>query len=166
MRLIFFRQFVFILGTTTLWGCATIVSKTSYPIFVHTDPTGVNISITDRRGKEVYIGTSPATIDLKSGAGFFVKARYELKLSAPGFTDKIVTIEYKLNNWYFGNVIFRGLIGVLIVDPATGAMWKIKDPVVDETMVQSSTGISKPALQIVNIDQVSKNLQSQLERVN
>lgn len=167
MKISFFKQIPLVLVITTLCGCATIVSKTSYPISVHTDPKGVNISITDRKGKEIYTGTSPATIDLKSGAGFFVKARYEIRLSSPGFTDKTVTIDYKLNNWYYGNIIFGGLIGLLIVDPATGAMWKIKDPVVDETMVrETSSGISKPVLHIINIDEVSKNMQAQLVRVN
>ncbi len=32
-----------------------------------------------------------------------------------------------MNGWYAGNIVFGGLIGILIVDPATGAMWDIKE---------------------------------------
>jgi hypothetical protein len=34
-----------------------------------------------------------------------------------------------MDGWYIGNILFGGVIGFLIVDPATGAMWKLGDPV-------------------------------------
>lgn len=79
-------------------------------------------------------------------------------------------VNYKLNGWYFGNIIFGGAIGMLVVDPATGAMWKIIDPVVDETLVRSKanalTTSTTPTLNIINIADVSKEVKSQLVRVN
>ncbi len=36
-----------------------------------------------------------------------------------------IILEAGVNGWYFGNIIFGVLLGILIVDPATGAMWKI-----------------------------------------
>lgn len=30
-----------------------------------------------------------------------------------------------MNGWYIGNLLFGGIIGLLIVDPATGAMWTL-----------------------------------------
>ncbi len=32
-----------------------------------------------------------------------------------------------MNGWYWGNFAIGGLIGFLIVDPLTGAMYRIKD---------------------------------------
>lgn len=32
-----------------------------------------------------------------------------------------------MDGWYVGNIIFGGLIGLLLVDPITGAMWKLPD---------------------------------------
>lgn len=34
-----------------------------------------------------------------------------------------------MDGWYMGNLLFGGFIGFLIVDPATGAMWKLDDNV-------------------------------------
>jgi hypothetical protein len=62
---------------------------------------------------------------LKSGSGFFAKESYVIRYSRPGYEDKTVNVECKLNGWYFGNILFGGAIGLLIVDPATGAMYKL-----------------------------------------
>lgn len=42
--------------------------------------------------------------------------------------DRAVTLTTGPSGWYVGNVVFGGLIGLLIVDPATGAMWGISRP--------------------------------------
>ena len=34
-----------------------------------------------------------------------------------------------MDGWYIGNIVFGGLIGWLVVDPASGAMWKLQDSV-------------------------------------
>jgi hypothetical protein len=36
-------------------------------------------------------------------------------------------ITSKIDGWYFANIVFGGLIGMVIVDPATGAMFKLPD---------------------------------------
>jgi hypothetical protein len=42
-----------------------------------------------------------------------------------GFEEQTVTVDTKVGGWYIGNFLFGGLIGLLIVDPATGAMWTL-----------------------------------------
>ncbi len=42
-------------------------------------------------------------------------------------SDDPVTFDTKLDGWYFGNLIFGGLLGILIIDPATGAMWRLDE---------------------------------------
>ncbi len=49
-----------------------------------------------------------------------------MKISKDGFTSKSVALRATLNGWYFGNLLFGGLLGLLIIDPATGAMYKLK----------------------------------------
>ena len=44
-----------------------------------------------------------------------------------GEVGRDLSMSARLNAWYWGNILFGGLIGWLIVDPATGAMWKLKD---------------------------------------
>ena len=160
-------QVLLITLITLLSGCATIVSKSRYPVYIHADPKGTNISITDRTGKEVYKGITPATITLSSGAGFFTKAEYQVKLSLPGYDEKVVPIYFKINGWYFGNIVFGGFIGMLIVDPATGAMWKLVDPAINETMVKSALSTNlNPTLNIVDIKSIPNDERVNLVRVN
>ena len=40
--------------------------------------------------------------------------------------DHLVQIQGKLDGWYFGNLLFGGLIGMVIVDPITGAMYRLE----------------------------------------
>jgi len=150
-----------------LMSCATIVSKSTNQVYIRTNPAGANITITDKRGKEVFKGQSPANMILKTSGGFFSKAEYQVKISSPGYAEKIVPIYYKLNGWYFGNLLFGGVLGMLVIDPLTGAMWKIVDPVIDETLLKSTTlNTTTPTLNIVDIKDVSNELKSKLVRIN
>jgi len=148
-------------------GCASVVSRSSYPVYVRTNPIGAKVTIIDKKGKEVYKGQSPATVLLKSGAGYFSRAEYQVKLSYPGYAEKIIPIYCKLNGWYFGNLLIGGVLGMLIVDPATGAMWKIENPVIDETLFSASVSTSPtPELKIIDVNSISEELKTQLVRLN
>lgn len=60
-----------IISITVLFSsCATIVSKSTYPLSINTTPNNVKKIITDKKGKEIFLGTTPATVKLKAGAGF------------------------------------------------------------------------------------------------
>lgn len=146
-------------------SCATIFGKSSYPVSISTNPKGANISITDKKSKEVYKGTSPATVTLKSGAGYFSKAEYQVKITAPGFGQQIIPVNYKLNGWYFGNLLFGGLIGMLIVDPATGAMWKLQTPPIYVTLDKLTETVTEPTLKIIDIKDVSESMKSNMIRL-
>jgi hypothetical protein len=45
-----------------------------------------------------------------------------------------------VNGWYVGNVIFGGLVGFLIVDPLTGAMWVLEPKDVKESLPLKAAG--------------------------
>ncbi|HEX8460638.1 MAG TPA: PEGA domain-containing protein [Segetibacter sp.] len=163
MRKIYLKTATVVLSLALLFSnCASIVSKSNYPISIRTDPAGATVSITDKKGKEIFRGTSPATVTVKSGAGFFSKAEYQVRLSSPGFAEKIVPINFKLNGWYWGNIFFGGFVGMLIIDPATGAMWRVVDPVVYETLTKSTAVTKEPTLKIMSIAEVPENLKSKL----
>lgn len=46
-------------------------------------------------------------------------------LKLDGYKTYETRLEKKFNAWYIGNIVFGGLIGI-IVDPITGAMYKLK----------------------------------------
>ena len=117
------KRFLFAIPVILLFpGCASIVSKSSWPFSVDTEPAGAKVSITNKRGREVFRGKTPVVMKLKSGAGFFAKESYTITLEMKGYETKKVNVECKLNGWYFGNIVIGGLLGFLIIDPATGAM--------------------------------------------
>jgi hypothetical protein len=146
-------------------SCASIVSKSTYPLSINSSPSNAKVSITDKKGKEIYLGNTPATVKLKAGAGFFSKAEYQVKLTSPGYDDKIVPITFKLDGWYFGNLLLGGVLGMLIIDPATGAMWKIETEFLNETLSKSTASID-PEMKIMNINEIPENWKTHLVRVN
>lgn len=148
-------------------GCASIVSKSNWPIIVGSSPRGATVSITNKKGLEVYKGTTPSVLTLKSGAGFFSKESYRIKLSMTGYDDKVIPLECKLNGWYAGNILIGGIIGFLIVDPATGAMYKLNTDAINEVLTEASLTQSQatPSLQILDIHAIPQHLQKNLVNV-
>jgi hypothetical protein len=112
-------------SAVALTGCASIVSKSKWPVTIKSDPPGAQVTISDENGKEIHRATTPATIVLHSGAGYFSSANYLVNVKMDGYLEDKGVIKSGLNGWYVGNVVFGGLIGVFIVDPMTGAMWRL-----------------------------------------
>lgn len=53
------------------------------------------------------------------------REEYRITLSKDGYNSKVISITSSLDGWYLGNILIGGLIGMLVVDPASGAMYKI-----------------------------------------
>lgn len=129
------QKFVFtvvMLGVMLLGsGCASIVSKSQWPVIINSNPGGANVTITNKRGMEVQKGETPMSITLSSSAGFFSPAEYQFAFEKEGYYPANASLSAGMNGWYLGNIIFGNFIwiGILIVDPATGAMWKLDDTV-------------------------------------
>jgi hypothetical protein len=110
-------------------SCASIVSDSDYNVKIKSEPKGANFTIKNKKGRIVQSGMTPANILLESGDGYFTKAKYRISYSKDGFEDTNQTLKAKIDPWYFGNVLFGGLIGLLIVDPVTGAMYKLPESI-------------------------------------
>ena len=148
MRLL---RFLFVIITCAfLSSCASIVSKTNWPVSIDSKPEGVHVSIINKRGNEVFTGKTPFVTKLKSGSGFFTKESYTVVMTYNGIEKRTINLECSINGWYFGNLIIGGLIGMLIVDPATGAMYKLDRKEVYEVFKENSTSQLK-VLDINNI---------------
>jgi hypothetical protein len=115
-------------------GCASIVSKSSYPVTFVSEPAGAQIEVKDQKGKTRFTGITPATTTLPSGDGYFTRARYTVTSTKDGYTPTTQQLHASMNGWYWGNLLFGGLIGMLIVDPISGAMYKINTPTVNLEM--------------------------------
>lgn len=110
-------------------GCASIISGSRYPVSVNSNVAGANVTIKDRNGKVIHSGMTPTTAMLHSGDGFFTSAKYVLYFEKDGYQTATENFSAGFNGWYIGNLLFGGPIGLLIVDPATGAMWELDNTV-------------------------------------
>jgi len=147
-------------------GCASIVSESAYPVSFTSDPNGSKIIITDSMGIEIYSGRTPSVVELEGKDGFFSGASYKILISKEGYEDKIIVIHSKLDGWYWGNILFGGLIGMLIVDPATGSMWTL--PKASNATLTKSTAMNtnQRELRFVSLDKVPEEYLDKLIEIN
>lgn len=131
---------VALLASFTLAGCASIVSKSEWPVTVQSNPSGASCVVAKENGVEIHKGETPMSLTLSAKQGFFSSQDYSITCEKEGFQIAKSPMLSSLNGWYWGNIVFGGLVGMLIVDPATGAMWKL-----EETKVVNLAKISKVA---------------------
>ncbi|QBF26307.1 hypothetical protein EXN22_11610 [Pseudomonas tructae] len=153
-------------AATVLSGCASIVGDSRYPVAVSSVPPGVSFDILDKDGKLVHSGSTPSTVTLKSGRGYFKGQTYTLQFRKDGYTEKSVTLDSGLSGWYWGNILIGGLVGMLIVDPLTGAMYKLPEGVSADMGSPLTAGRAQGDLNIVMLDAVPVAQRAQLVRVN
>lgn len=145
-------------------GCASIVSDSENTIPISSNPAGAELVIQDQAGAEIYRGTTPATVTLDTGAGYFDGQVYTITMAMAGYAPQTVSLGTELNGWYIGNIVFGGPIGLLIVDPLTGAMWKLDRKNVAVTMPRQVADAGD--LQILTLDDVPAAARTDMVRVN
>lgn len=129
---------VLLLPVFFLTGCASIVGKDVFPVTINSNPDGANIIVKDENGVRVYSGITPTTVTLAAGESYFHAKSYNITFSKPGYKDQYVEVKATLSGWYWGNILFGGFIGLLIVDPITGKMWKLRNNVFGDLTSDSS----------------------------
>lgn len=125
----FILQYVFLTCLIILTGCASIVSKSQYPVSINSSPTNAKVTVINDRGMEMHKATTPTMVTLSAKRGYFRSASYTFKFEKDGYHPSTTSLSAGLDGWYIGNILFGGLIGFLGVDPGTGAMWKLEDTV-------------------------------------
>jgi hypothetical protein len=147
-------------------GCASIISESAYPVSVNSSPVGASFVISNREGNTVATGTTPEVVTLVAGNGYFKKGSYQIVVSKDGYPDKTYAITASLDGWYWGNILLGGLVGLLIVDPATGAMYKLPDRVDISMDEQAATMQQSVDILFATVDSLSARQRSQLVPVN
>jgi hypothetical protein len=145
-------------------SCCSIVSKSCYPVTISSNPPGANFTLKKASGLPMATGTTPATISLNSSEGYFKPAKYVVEFNRKG-VKQCIPFNASINGWYFGNLLFGGLIGLLIVDPATGSMWKLEDSVI-ATFNQTADTARGHEIRIVTLDKVPLGMRKHLVSLN
>jgi len=139
-------------------GCASIVSNSSYPVTFLSEPAGAQIEVKDQKGAIRFSGVTPATATLPSGDGYFTRARYTVTSTKDGYTPSSQQLTASMNGWYWGNILFGGLIGMLIVDPISGAMYEINTQTVTLNMAPTLTRPASTSTPVKNEADLAQRL--------
>ena len=154
-------------GVLLLQSCASIMSKSYYPIIINSYPPEAKIIVRNKKGIEVYTGNTPAVLKLKASSGFFSKAHYQVKFIKEGYYTRIVPIDsFRIDNSFYVNflaiIVFAPfvLLGAqgaenfanaiiaagLIIDGATGSMYTLDKESLDVILIKSTSNVQKEEL--------------------
>jgi hypothetical protein len=140
------RNVLAIIGLVSLCGCASIVDgKSAQNIRIDSVPSGAQVTIFDKHNWRVDSDTTPFVAKLDRSSGYFAGTRYRLVFNLSGYRTSEAIVESTINGWYFGNIFFGvlgGAIGLVAVDPATGAMWKLHPKLLVQQLDPVPVGIS------------------------
>ena len=151
-----------------LSGCASIVHSGNRSITINTQPAGAKASISKTGGDVFSVNTTPCTVSLDPKRGYFKGQSYTLKLELPGYNPAQIELQPTLSGWYFGNLIFGGLIGMLAVDPVTGSMWNIEPGKIEQRLSESQTSMIKnrEGFVVVLASELTQSERAHMTKVN
>jgi hypothetical protein len=93
----FLPVLVILLGAT---GCASIISGTTQEVSFHSNPEGATVTVDGKT-----LGSTPLAFPLK-------KSKYrEVVFQKDGYKTLTLPMESRLNGWFWGNILFGGLVG-------------------------------------------------------
>lgn len=110
--------FCLLLGSL-LASCASIMHGTKQPVSVSSAPTGATVYLNGQ-----LLGKTPVVADVSRKT-----QGNRIRLELEGYEAKEIALSRSVSGWVWGNIIFGGLIG-LVVDASTGGMYKITPEVV------------------------------------
>jgi len=155
--------------STVLAGCATIMGNSAHETLnVRSAPDQATVVIRDESGTKIFEGKTPTSLPLEKKKGYFSGKKYSVNIKKDGFAEQIITVDTQVNAWYLaGNLVFGGVIGWLIVDPATGAMWKLDTNEIDVTLQGRRQGrtVEPNTARIVLLEDVPPSLRSRMVKV-
>lgn len=147
-------------------GCATIFSGSTQTITISSDPSDAKVKIYNKAGILISNSETPQTISLKRGRGFFCGETYRVVIEKDNYEKTELTVDSRFNGWYAGNVIFGGLLGLLIIDPATGAMWTLSPDMVSAELTKTLSEKNEMQLTIALKSSVPAKYLDKLQPIN
>lgn len=110
-------------------GCASITGSPMHNVRIDSEPKNAAYTITDETGEQIAAGTTPDSVTLRTSAGIFQRSRYFVTFESDGFDSQTNKLNAQFSPWYVANILFSvpGILGLLIIDPFTGAMFRLPD---------------------------------------
>ncbi|MDR2653343.1 MAG: PEGA domain-containing protein [Prevotellaceae bacterium] len=106
---------IFLLMATIIFltSCASIISGTHQSVLISSSPSDATIY-----DNGLQIGKTPISARLER------KRDHAISIKLDGYEPYQILIKREFNEWYLGNILFGGIIG-LVIDPITGALYKL-----------------------------------------
>lgn len=118
-----------LIAALLLASCATIIHGTRQDVSFSSTPSGAKVLI---NGMDK--GSTPVIVNLER------KNTYVVKIHLDGYTPYETNIIKKVDGWIAGNIIFGGLIG-LVVDAASGGMYKLSPEQIASELRNSTVSV-------------------------
>jgi hypothetical protein len=149
-------------------GCATIVHGGPRAIAIASNPPGAKVSIYDRSNSLVQTSTTPFIAQLPTRFGYFKAPAYRLVFELPSYVTTEAHLDSSVSGWYFANLVFGGLIGMLIVDPLTGAMYNLTPEKIEQPLTASQAQVirDRKGLLVVLASQLTERERAAMVRIN
>ncbi len=128
-------------------------------------PTQLTVEVSRSEGHFVHRAKTPVTVTLSKRKKYFEGEDSTIKLMRDGKVVGQTELKSQLDKWYLANLIHRGTLGMLVVDPITGAIWTMDEEVfVAENLSTGSKGAQ--TLQITTLDDVSEEIPTSLVQID
>jgi hypothetical protein len=122
-------------------GCATVLHRGPRSISIDSQPRGARVTVSTEEGQVVTVNHTPCTVQLSTNNRFFHGQAYVIKLELDGYKNAEVALKPSVSGWYLGDLLVGDLIGLLIVDPSTGAMWNLRPEKIERSLTPSQAAL-------------------------
>lgn len=143
-------------------SCASILSQSSYPVYVNSNPSNASLSVRNSEGEIVFQGETPATVKLDASEGFFAPASYSFEITLAGYTTKIRTVNATIDPYYFLNLLGPNVLGLLVIDPLTGAMWQLRSDYIIEELDAQTAANEEEVFKIMLLEDIPQELRAEM----
>ena len=151
-----------VLSLVVFAGCASIIHGTSQEIAFQSVPDNATVVVEDAMGKQYGSCQTPCSLELKR------KHEYKVHITKAGYETATIVMDRKSDGWIWGNIVFGGLIGV-IVDFSNGAAYKLAPSELTVSLQKSPIGKrfeaeDSPAMVFFDIDEFSPEEQAEIAK--
>jgi len=134
------RSYLALVAVFGAAACATIVHGTRQTVGITSTPTAATVY-----DNGAMLGKTPLLAELTR------KHDHRIRIELDGYQPYEIMLTRHLSGWVFGNLIFGGIIGI-IIDAADGAIYKIKREAVSAALAKASTAQASSSQLVIAVE--------------
>ena len=105
-------------------GCSTVMCGKNQTVSINTRPPGADVTVFNKYEDVVFTGVTPCEVRLARGDTDRGPGFYKVTVNKPGYTPFETELNGVVNRAYLANIM-NGGIGMITLDPYTGAKWTL-----------------------------------------